>query len=119
MIKVKRLSIYMETNKTSLSNLDLSLFSYNRLIILIIIFIIVMFILFVTNRSGFNKYFGYQTLLITPLILLISFLIKELFIFKNNPSASRFSFLSQTNGATILLLLYCLLYSPAPPLSEQ
>ena len=96
----------METNKTNLSNLsnlDLSLFSYNRLIILIIIFIVVMFILFVTNRSGFNKYFGYQTLLITPLILLISFLIKELFIFKNNPSASRFSFLPQTNGSTILL----------------
>lgn len=93
----------METNKTISSNLDLSLFSYNRLIFLIIIFIVVMFILFVTNRSGFNKYFGYQTLLITPLILLISFLIKELFIFKNNPSASRFSFLPQTNGSTILL----------------
>ena len=83
-------------NKTPLS-LEQVLVSYNIMIIFFIVFVILMVVLMVTNSKGFNKYFGYEIFITGPILLLVAFLIKEIFTFKNNPQESLFSMFPQSN----------------------
>ena len=83
-------------NNTS-SSLEKGLLSYNIMIFCFIIFIILMIVLMFTNKQGFNKSFGYEIFITGPILLLVAFLIKEIFIFKNNPQQSWLSSFSQSN----------------------
>jgi len=88
------LKVYnMDTLKPPIS-LEQVLVSYNLLIIILIIFVFLILLLMITNRNGFNKIFGYEILITTPMIILIFFLIKEIFAFKNNPQSSWLSYFS-------------------------
>jgi len=81
----------METTKikTQLS-LEQVLMSYNVMIIIFFVFLALMILLMVTNKKGFNKSFGYQIFITGPILILITFLIKELIVFKTNPRDSFF-----------------------------
>ena len=88
------LKVYnMDTSKPPIS-LEQVLVSYNLLILILILFVILMLLLLATNRKGFNKIFGYEIFITGPMILLIFFLIKEIFAFKNNPQSSWLSYFS-------------------------
>lgn len=87
----------MDTTKKTPLSLEQVLVSYNILILFFIIFIILMVILMVTNSKGFNKLFGYEIFITGPILLLIAFLVKEIFQFKNNPSSSWLAKLPQSN----------------------
>ena len=43
-----------------------------------------MVILMVTNRKGFNKSFGYEIFITGPILLLVAFLVKEIFKFRRS-----------------------------------
>ncbi len=77
-------------------SLEQVLVSYNIMIMFFIIFIILMVILMVTNKNGFNKSFGYEIFINGPVLLLVAYLIKEIFHFKNNPQSSWLSSFSQS-----------------------
>lgn len=101
----------MDTNKTSLS-LEQVLVSYNILILFLIIFIILMILLIVFNQKGFNKLFGYQIFITGPFLLVLAFLIKEIFAFKNNPQSSwlsTFSFSSNQSFIPIVSIFVLLI----------
>lgn len=87
----------METTKKTPLSLEQVLVSYNIMITFFIIFIILMVVLMVTNKKGFTKLFGYEIFLTGPILLLVAYLVKEIFEFKNNPSSSLFSNFSQSN----------------------
>jgi len=87
----------MDTTKKTPLSLEQVLVSYNIMITFFIIFIILMVVLMVTNQKGFNKSFGYEIFITGPILLLVAYLIKEIFEFKNNPSSSLFSSFSQSN----------------------
>jgi hypothetical protein len=72
-------------------SLEQVLVSYNIMITFFIVFIILMVVLMVTNKKGFNKSFGYEIFLTGPILLLVAYLIKEIFEFKHNPASSLFS----------------------------
>ena len=78
------------------------LLSYKFLIFAIFTFLVVAIILHIFNPKGFNATFGYEMFLTAPLLLLLAFLIKEVFILKNNPSNSIFSNFSQSNESWFL-----------------
>ncbi len=101
----------METltqNKIPLS-LEQVLVSYNILSIFLIIFIILMVVLLQTNPKGFNKAFGYQIFITGPILVILSFLIKEIFTFKNNPQSSWFSSFSQSNENWFIPIIYLII----------
>jgi hypothetical protein len=75
-------------------SLEQVLVSYNLLIIILILFLFLMLLLVMTNLKGFNKVFGYEIFITGPMIILIFFLIKEIFAFKNNPQSSWLSYFS-------------------------
>jgi hypothetical protein len=77
------------TNKRQLS-LEQVLNSYNLMITFSFVFFILMILLMVTNKKGFNKSFGYQIFITAPILILITFLIKEILVFKSNPNDSFF-----------------------------
>ena len=79
------------TNSNKSFSLEEVLTSYNILIGVVILFIILMILMLKTNSEGFNKAFGYQIFITGPILLLFAFLIKELFVFKNNPQDSLFT----------------------------
>lgn len=85
----------MDTTKSTLS-LEQVLVSYNILIGFFFVFIILMVLLLQTNSKGFNKTFGYEIFITSPFLLLVAFLIKEIFTFKNNPAESFFSRFAQS-----------------------
>ena len=85
------------------------LLSYKFLIFAIFTFLVVAIILHIFNPKGFNAAFGYEMFLTAPLLLLLAFLIKEVIIFKNNPSNSIFSNFSQSNEAWFLTGLIIML----------
>ena len=83
----------MDTSKPTIS-LEQALVSYNLLIVFLILFVFLMLLLMIINQKGFNKIFGNEIFITVPMILLIFFLIKEIFAFKNNPQSSWFSYFS-------------------------
>jgi hypothetical protein len=86
----------MDTTKNQKPlSLEQVLVSYNQLIFIFFLFIILMVILLATNQKGFNKSFGYQIFITGPILIILAFLIKEIFVFKNNPQSSWLSSLSQ------------------------
>ena len=72
-------------------SLDKVLVSYNFMILFFVVFIVLTSLLMVTNKKGFNKLFGYEIFITGPILLVTAYLIREMFLFKNNPSASWFS----------------------------
>jgi len=62
--------------------------SYNILITFLLIFIVLVIILFLVNPNGFNKSFGTEIFVTGPILLLLTFLIKDFVTFKENPSDS-------------------------------
>jgi uncharacterized membrane protein len=91
------LKVYnMDTTKKTPLSLEQVLVSYNIMIMFFIIFIILMVILMVTNRKGFNKSFGYEIFITGPILLLVAFLVKEIFKFRNDPSTSWLSSFQQS-----------------------
>jgi hypothetical protein len=82
----------METNniKKPLS-LEQVLTSYNLLITFFIIFICLMVVMIKTNPKGFDNAFGYEIFITVPILLLLTLLFKEAFLFKNDPSDPWFS----------------------------
>jgi len=65
--------------------------SYSVILIIFVIFLIMLVTLLLINIKGFNKLFGYQIFITTPIIILLTFLINELFLFKNKSNESFFS----------------------------
>ena len=91
------LKVYnMDTTKKTPLSLEQVLVSYNIMIMFFIIFIILMVVLMVTNRKGFNKSFGYEIFITGPILLLVAFLVKEIFKFRNDPSTSWLSSFQQS-----------------------
>ena len=86
----------MDTSKPTIS-LEQALVSYNLLIVFLILFVFLMLLLMIINQKGFNKIFGNEIFITVPMILLIFFLIKEIFAFKNNPQSSWLSYFSLNN----------------------
>ena len=76
--------------------------SYNILIqsLFFLIFLVIILLLF--NPSGFNKAFGYEIFITGPILLILAFLIKELFLFKNTPYKSWLSSFSQSKETWFL-----------------
>jgi hypothetical protein len=83
----------MDTTINSKKPLSLEqiLQSYNVFIIFFIAFIVLMVVMVKKNSKGFNKTFGYEIFITGPILLLFSFLIKEIFVFNNNPQESWFA----------------------------
>ena len=79
---------------------DLS--SYNLLILFLFLFCIIVSLLYIFNPKGLTKAFGYEMALTAPLLLLLAFLVKEVFIFKDSPSNSFFSSFSQSTKSWFL-----------------
>ena len=79
------------TNLNQSLSLEKVLTSYNILIVVVIAFIFLMILLMKTNNKGFNKAFGYQIFITGPILLLFAFLIREFFVFKNNPQDALFT----------------------------
>lgn len=96
----------METTqiKSPLS-LEQVLMSYNLMIMLSFIFLMLIILLMLTNKKGFNKSFGYQIFITGPILILIAFLIKEMFVFKSNPVDSFFYNFSQAKQTWFIPLL--------------
>ena len=109
------ININMSNSQTTINidptslTLAKDLLSYKFLIFAIFTFLVVAIILHIFNPKGFNATFGYEMFLTAPLLLLLAFLIKEVFIFKNNPSNSIFSNFSQSNEAWFLTGLIIML----------
>ncbi len=121
------------TNKRPLS-LEQVLNSYNIMIVISFVFLALMILLMVTNKKGFNKSFGYQIFITAPILILITFLIKEILVFKSNPNDSFFYkfdfnlsnkpwFIYVISLITILLAIFCFfimlyiggIFSDSPP----
>ena len=94
-----------ETNKINLS-LEQVLVSYKIMITFFLLFIILVVVLMITNKNGFNKLFGYEIFITIPFVLLITFFIKEIFEFKNNPSNSIFSKFSLSNNKMFMPIVF-------------
>jgi len=82
-------------NKIPLS-LEQVLNSYNVLIQFLILFVILIGVMLIKNPQGFNKAFGYEIFITGPILVLISILIREIFVFKQDPQSSWFSNFSQS-----------------------
>ena len=76
--------------------------SYNILIQSLFVLIFLVIILLVFNPNGFNKAFGYEIFITGPILLILAFLIKELFLFKNTPNNSWLSSFSQSKETWFL-----------------
>lgn len=82
----------MDTTKTNAPlSLDKVLVSYNFMILFFVVFIVLTSILMATNKKGFNKLFGYEIFITGPILLVVAYLIREMFLFKNDPYTSWFS----------------------------
>lgn len=86
----------MDTTKKTPLSLEQVLVSYNILIGFFIVFIILMVVLLQTNSKGFNKSFGYEIFITAPILLLVAYLVKEIFQFRHDPSTSWLSSFTQS-----------------------
>lgn len=86
----------MDTTKKTPLSLEQVLVSYKFLIGFFIVFIILMVVLLQTNSKGFNKSFGYEIFITGPILLLVAYLVKEMFKFRHDPSTSWLSGQSQS-----------------------
>jgi hypothetical protein len=86
----------MEKQNSYKNPISLVLSSYNILISSLVLFIFLVILMLVLNPKGFNSTFGYEVLITGPVLFLLSIMIKELFVFKNNPTQSWLSTFSQS-----------------------
>ena len=95
----------MDTTINSKKPLSLEqiLQSYNVFIIFFIAFIVLMVVMVKKNSKGFNKTFGYEIFITGPILLLFSFLIKEIFVFNNNPQESWFATLPMSSHPRFMI----------------
>jgi len=88
-------------DQTNINNipldLDKKITSYKLLVLFFFLFCLISILLYIFNPKGLNKIFGYEMALTAPLLLILAFLIKEVIIFKDNPSQSFFSGFSQSS----------------------
>lgn len=86
-------------NTINKKQLDLGqlLRSYSVILIFFVIFLIMLVTLILINLKGFNKLFGYQIFITTPIIILLTFLINELVLFKKKSNESFFSHFNISN----------------------
>ena len=100
------------TNNKKLFGLGQVLVSYNLIITLFFIFLMLIILLMLLNIKGFNKSFGYQIFITIPFIILISFLIKEIWVLKSNHNESFFSNFNISNQSWfmpfIILITVCI-----------
>lgn len=99
----------MDSNKSKTPfSLEQVLVSYNSMILFFIIFVILMVVLMITNPNGFNKSFGYEIFITGPILLLVAYLVKEIFSFKGSPKdswLSKFSYSSENWFIPVVSLL--------------
>ena len=99
----------MDTTTKSSISLEQVLMSYKVMLILFSVFIIIMLLLMMKNKKGFNKAFGYEIFITGPIILLVAFLIKELFQFKQDPSKSIFYSFPESSSKLFLPIISLLI----------
>jgi len=68
--------------------LEQMLKSYNTLILFLFLLIILVIVLYFVNPTGFNKTFGTEIFVTTPIMIVLGFLIKDFLVFKDNPANS-------------------------------
>ena len=95
----------INSNLKQTIDLDKQLSSYNILIQSLFVLIFLVIILLVVNPNGFNKAFGYELFITGPILLLLTFLIKEMFLFKNTPDKSWLSSFSQSKEKWFLPMI--------------
>ena len=95
----------INSNLKQTIDLDKQLSSYNILIQSLFVLIFLVIILLVVNPNGFNKAFGYELFITGPILLLLTFLIKEMFLFKNTPDKSGLSSFSQSKEKWFLPMI--------------
>jgi hypothetical protein len=92
-----------------LFDLDKQLNSYKILIQSLFVLIFIAIFLLVLNPNGFNKAFGYEIFITGPILFILAFLIKEIFVFKSTPDKSWLSSFSQSKESwflpTIILVI--------------
>jgi hypothetical protein len=76
--------------------LEKDLTSYSLLTLCLVFLCIIILLLFIFNPKGFNSILGYEILITGPILLLVSYLIKEVVIFKYTPQKSWLSWFSQS-----------------------
>jgi hypothetical protein len=82
---------------TKTTTLEQLLKSYNVLTGFLFMFIFLIIILLVLNPKGFNKTLGNELFITAPILLILTILIKEIIIFKNNPQESWLNIFPQSN----------------------
>lgn len=90
-------------------SLDKQLTSYSILIQSLFALIFLVIILLAVNPDGFNKAFGYELFITGPILLLLAFLIREIFVFTNTPDKSWLSSFSQSRETWFLPLIIFLI----------
>ena len=83
--------------------------SYNFLIMFFFIFIILIIVLMQVNKDGFNVSFGKEIFVTLPILLVLVFLVKEIFKFQNNIEGSLFSMFSQSTRPWFIPVIYLLI----------
>ncbi len=89
-------------------NLENKLTSYNFLLVILFLFLIVAVITYKLNSNAFSYSFGKEIFVTLPFLFIIIFLIKEILVFKSNPSLSflsQFSFSSSSLFVPSLIVL--------------
>jgi hypothetical protein len=88
-------------------SLEKVLVSYDILTACLFLFFILIIVLKFVNPKGFNKILGYEIFITGPILLFFAFIIKEVFVFKNNPEKawlSTFSIASEPWFMSFILI---------------
>ncbi len=72
------------------NSLAAKLTSYNFLLVILFIFLIIAIVTFKINSNAFSYTFGKEIFITIPFLVIIVFLIKEILVFKYEPTASMF-----------------------------
>jgi hypothetical protein len=70
------------------SSLENTISSYEILLKSLSFLFVLILLLLLINPKGINKIFGYQILITGPLLIAIGLLVRDIFIYKNNPNQS-------------------------------
>ena len=87
------------------TNLEKKLTSYKFLLVILFIFLIIAIVTYKVNSNAFSYSFGKEIFVTIPFLLIIIFLIKEIFILKMSPSDSFWSNYSFTSKPLFIPLL--------------
>lgn len=90
------------------NNLAAKLTSYNFLLVILFIFLIIAIVTFKLNSNAFSYTFGYEIFITIPFLFIIVFLIKEILVFKYEPTASMFYKYDFSNSTSFIPLMIML-----------